>query len=453
MRRLLAVLDDAAADGLDPDRYDTGQLKRLLGSARNGRPEAIAAADIALSNSLADYVRDLHRPAPEAAIAYVGPGLAPPPYGERQVLEAAAAAPSLSAYLASLHHLNPIYDALVSGLARYRASWGALPRQPVDPWHGLHPGSTGPAVAALRKRLGLATTPAVFDEPLQVRLRSFQHVHGLDESGVADHATLRALNIDPKIFERRILLNIDRARALPARLGERFVLVDVPRQRLLLFDHGHVDATIRVIVGKPSEQTPVMAGRIQYAMLNPYWNIPPDLMAERARRVLRDGPGVLAREHIQLLSGWGAGAHVLRPSQVDWNAVASGAVKLRARQLPGPDNMMGTIKFMLPNRFGVYLHDTANHALFERPVRLLSAGCVRVQSPQLLGRWLFDGPVPAADGTPEQKAPLPHPVPVYITYFTAFPSAQGVIFEPDVYKRDPKLLTALALGPDASRSS
>ena len=237
--------------------------------------------------------------------------------------------------------------------------------------------------------------------------------------------------------EALIRANLDRARLIPALPG-RYVIVDAGSARLWMIDGGKVDGPMRVIVGKPDMQTPAMAGLIRYVTLNPWWNVPPDLARSRARRVLKSGPGFLARERMQLLSDWGDRPRALTPAQVDWRAVAGGRTSLRMRQRPGGDNVMGAIKFMLPNRLGIYLHDFPDKKLFDRADRRLSSGCVRLADAPRLARFLFGGAAPRPAGpAPEQRVDLPEPVPVYITYLTALPDPRrGVAVQLDVYARD-----------------
>jgi murein L,D-transpeptidase YcbB/YkuD len=192
--------------------------------------------------------------------------------------------------------------------------------------------------------------------------------------------------------------------------------------------------------------TPAVAGTIRYAALNPYWFVPPDLIRERARKVLRRGPGVIAAEHLQVLSDWSPNARVLKASQVDWRAVASGKHYVNLRQLPGAWNMMGRIKFMFANPYGVYLHDTPLRELFARPDRHESSGCIRLEDAARMERWLFQGRLPRPSGATEERADLPDPVPVYITYLTALPTRDGVRFQSDVYGRD-RIRTASARHP------
>jgi murein L,D-transpeptidase YcbB/YkuD len=189
-----------------------------------------------------------------------------------------------------------------------------------------------------------------------------------------------------------------------------------------------------------------MAGRIGYAVVNPYWNLPPDLAQERARRVLRQGVRYLDEERLESLSGWEDGARILSPKEVDWKAVASGRQELRMRQKPGGNNFMGKIKFMLPNPLGIYLHDTPRKELFAGANRRQSSGCVRVEDAARLARWLFNGnaPDPATAGQ-DKRVDLPEPVPVYITYLTVESRAGGLALRSDPYRRDPSLIAKLDL--------
>ncbi|MDP8914818.1 MAG: L,D-transpeptidase family protein, partial [Pseudomonadota bacterium] len=295
----------------------------------------------------------------------------------------------------------------------------------------------------LRRRLGLREGRA-FDGALAKAVRTFKAVHALPPDPVADAATIRALNLGASHYERLIAANLERARRIPTDPGKRFILVDTAGARLWLFEHGRVVDTMRAIVGKPGMETPELAGFIRFAVLNPYWNVPPDLVQHNvAKRAVREGVGTIRRQRLQVLTDWTPQARILNPARVDWAAVASGRQIVRVRQLPGAGNAMGGVKFMLPNRLGIYLHDTPDKSAFARPDRRLSSGCVRVEDAQRLSRWLFRGREVPNSGVAEQKADLPEPVPVYITYLTAVPGPGGIIFQKDVYRRDQALLTAL----------
>jgi murein L,D-transpeptidase YcbB/YkuD len=235
--------------------------------------------------------------------------------------------------------------------------------------------------------------------------------------------------------EALALRNLDRARAIPA--APRYVIVDLASARLWTIDHGRVGGPMRVIVGKPDMKTPLMASRLRYAVLNPYWNVPPDLARDRAKRVLKQGPAFLAAGGFEILSDWGEAARPISASAVHWRAVAAGAETLRIRQRPGGPNVMGRMKLMMTNRLGIYLHDFPDKSLFSREDRRLSSGCVRLADAAGLARWLFAGAPPSPDGAaPEQRVDLPEPVPVFLTYLTALPGAGGLDFRGDPYGLD-----------------
>ena len=252
---------------------------------------------------------------------------------------------------------------------------------------------------------------------------------------------------DPR--ERALLaVNLERARLLPAASSGRYVLVNTAGQRLYMFNGAEVQDSMRVVVGKPAQPTPMMAALIRFTSLNPYWNVPPDLVAERiAPYVLKQGPSYLRAKGYQVLSDWGSTPKVISPTTIDWQAVAAGRKEIRVRQLPGPANSMGDMKFMFPNAQGIYLHDTPSTELFGEASRFFSGGCVRLEAAPRLANWLYGKPLRAKGARPEQKVSLPQPVPVYLTYLTAVPSGGGqVAFFDDSYQRDATRLVELNRG-------
>ncbi len=340
---------------------------------------------------------------------------------------------------------NPLAGELSDGLRRYRERWGSLPQLAVPAGPALRAGAAGARVRALRERLGLAAD-GDFDGALIEALRAWQSAHNLPDDGIAGPRTIASLNRGTAYYERLIALNIERARALPADLGRRYVLVDAADARLWMYEDGRPVDSMRVIVGKPESQTPMMASLIRYAVLNPYWNVPDDLVRSRiAPNVLRDGLSYLRERGYELLSGWADDAPGIDPASVDWAAVAAGRERLRVRQRPGEGNMMGEIKFRMPNELGIYLHDTPDRSLFDAADRRLSSGCVRLEDARRLSQWLFGRRVAASSAAPEQRVDLAEPVPIYITYFTAAPTEQGIAFRDDVYGRDEAQLARLGV--------
>lgn len=237
--------------------------------------------------------------------------------------------------------------------------------------------------------------------------------------------------------EGLLALNLQRARFLPGGTG-RYVVVNTAAQRLYLHEGGRVIDSMKVVVGKPEQPTPMLAALIRFTSIRPYWNLPADLVAERvAPHVVREGLPYLASKGYVVLSDWSDEAEVVDPSTIDWEAVAAGKVDLRLRQNPGPANAMGQMKFMFPNPQGVYLHDTPDKQLLGEDARLFSAGCVRLEDAPRLAKWLYGRPLRVAKaGKPEQRVDLPRPVPVYLAYMTAVASSGEVVFLEDIYGRD-----------------
>ena len=241
---------------------------------------------------------------------------------------------------------------------------------------------------------------------------------------------------------RSIAASLERARELPGGSG-RYVLVNAAAQRLFMVEDGRVVDSMNVVVGKPKNPTPMMAAYIRYAALNPYWNVPPDLTAERiAPNVNKMGLHYLKAYGYEVLSDWGDNPTIVDPKTIDWKAVEAGTTEIRVRQLPGKANSMGQMKFMFPNAEGIYLHDTPDKQLLSEASRLFSGGCVRLEDAPRLAHWLFGRTLNPATASTEEHAPLPKPVPVYITYLTAEPTGSSIAFLDDIYGRDtPRLAT------------
>lgn len=431
---LLALIDSAELDGLNPNDYDPKGVRKLVDAAGDGSPKALARADLALSKAFVALARDMRRPSRAVEMRYLDPELEPSRADSADLLRAAALAPSFQRYVAQVGWMSPLYMRLRKARATYDEGWGKLPDAYIPPDVKLRPGMRGFEVDALRQRLGLDEGDAGYDRALSVRVKAFQADHGLAADGIAGAQTVAALNRGPRWFDRRLALNLERARLLPGPYV-RHVVVDAAAARLYYYDRGALDGTMKVVVGAKASQTPMMAGMIRYATLNPYWNIPTDLVEKSvAPKVLRGSS--LKGMGFEALSDWSANARPLAQSEIDWRAVADGGQELRVRQLPGGDNAMGRVKFMFPNDLGIYLHDTPSRGLFAKEARQLSNGCVRLEDAARLGRWFFGKPLGNGSGEVEEHQPLPQAVPVYLTYLTAVPNGDGVRFLPDVYGRD-----------------
>lgn len=342
---------------------------------------------------------------------------------------------------------NPVFLQIANGLEQYKATWGALPQTDISTGTALKSGSTGKRVEQLRARLGLPRAGG-YDAALFGRVTEYQRVHGLKPvDGIAGRGTIASLNLGAEHYEKRIAINMERAWRLPAtRAFERYVVVDSGAAEAYLFNGDRIADEMRVVVGSTKTKTPMMAALLRTAKANPYWNVPPDLIASMtAKRVLDQGVSYLDNFHYEVLSEWSANAQLVDPKKINWRQVAAGRSNIWVRQLPGPWNSMGAMKFEMPNEYGIYLHDTPHKELFAQDDRWLSNGCIRLEDYQRFASWVF-GRVPQPTSDREQQFELPKPIPVYMTYLTVEPTANGVVFRPDPYGFDTLAMPQMGFG-------
>jgi len=332
---------------------------------------------------------------------------------------------------------NPLFFELARGLQQYQMSWGRLPQVSIPSGPVLKPGSKGNRVNMLRGRLGLPQGGG-YDQRLVQTVMSYQRVHGLAPAdGIAGKGTIASLNRGASHYARRIAINLERAYRLPqTRTFDRYVVVDSGAAETYLFAGDRLADRMRIVVGSAKTKTPMMAVLMRNAKANPYWNVPPELIQSlTAKRVRQQGLSYLREYHYEVLSDWSASPRLVDPKTVNWKQVAAGKSGILVRQLPGPWNSMGNMKFEMPNDYGIYLHDTPHKELFGQEDRWVSNGCVRLQDYRRFASWVF-GYVPQPASPLEQRFELPRPVPVYMTYLTVAASGNGVVFRPDPYGFD-----------------
>lgn len=339
---------------------------------------------------------------------------------------------------------HPLVEALNRGLQQYQADWGGLPAIAIPDGPLLKPGSSGNRVELLRMRLGLSPQGS-YDAEVTARVAEYQRVHGLGTpDGLAGQSTVASLNLGPEHYLHRIAINIERASHLPARgVLDRYVVVDSGDAKAYLFQGDSVADSMRVVVGAAESQTPMMAVLMRSALAKPYWNVPADMIADTiAARVLRQGVSYLSRGRYDVFSHWNSTGRLIDPKEVDWKQVAAGGTDIHVRQRPGFGNAMGEMKFEMPNRLGIYLHDTPGKQLFRQAGRWVSNGCVRLEDYRRFATWVFDRPLqPGAD--PEQVFELDRPMPIFLTYFTVEAADGGLTFREDPYGHD----AAAPVGP------
>jgi murein L,D-transpeptidase YcbB/YkuD len=452
-REAVGLLGAATGRGLDPTAYRAESLRAALDAPRDER--GAAAFEAALAAALARLYAD-------AGFGRIDPrslGYDLPQQRRRAALEPAVRealqhpVPALG--LEAVEPTLPVYRPLVAALAewRRRAAQPGLPPLPPQP-RKVSPGDAWTGVDLLRERLlaegdldpaaaadGPDRAPGRYQGELVDAVRRFQARHGLEADGVIGAQTRSALDTPPAARVRSIELSLERLRWLGATPRDRYVAINIPEFRLWAVEDGRVATTMAVIVGRAVSGTPVFVDAIEAVQFNPYWNVPRSIAAKELHPKLARDPGWLAREHMELLGAVGGDLRA---------ALASGAARLRQR--PGVDNALGRVMFSLPNTHDVYLHDTPARTLFARSRRDFSHGCVRLERPLELARFVLAG---LPDWTPQrmdaviaegrnQWVRVPAPVPVLIFYSTVNMGPDGrARFLPDVYGLDARLDGAL----------
>jgi murein L,D-transpeptidase YcbB/YkuD len=495
----VAALGEAEREGLQPERYHRSALAEALRKlSEPGAPgEAWLDLELRLTESFLTYASHLHH------------GQVPPerfrwrtekPDGDLvAALEEGLATGDVNGALRKLAPRHEGYLLLKDELARHRtlAAEGGWPLLPKGT--RLKRGMRDERVAVLRQRLritGELKEPAptvveqlvasvivksveplveegepvraalepqeplrvvkdelLFDETLEESLKAFQRTHGLEPDGAVGARTLEALRVPVEARIHQLVVNLERWRWLPTDLGERHVLVNLPGYELVAVERGKPVLRMRVIIGLEDWSTPVFSEEVEHIVLNPAWHVPRRIATEEILPLLQTNPRGASRLGIKV-SRRDTG-QLVNPTAVDWSGGGAG---YRFHQDPGPNNPLGPVKFVFPNRFSVYLHGTPNPKLFELAQRALSHGCVRVEQPLSLAAFLLAGhegwdeaklTEAVATGATRQ-VDLAQRVPVHLLYWTTFVDAEGrVHFRPDLYRQDAPLRRALGLERNA----
>ncbi|RDD63532.1 L,D-transpeptidase family protein [Ferruginivarius sediminum] len=466
---LLSVLRNAEAEGLRSQAYAPGRIARLIDTRT---PRELARLELLLSHTLLIYASDLRhgRLRPEM----VAPDLAaqPPSQDISRILRGAANADDPAGYLKDLAPANPGYHRLRRALTTYRriAAADGWPRVSDGRW--LESGMRGREVATLRRHLQAtgdltvtSSDPEFFGLALKQAVERYQARHGLKSDGVVGPRTRAQLEIPVETRIRQIEINMERWRWMPDDLGERYVLVNLAGFEVELVESGATSLYMRAVVGRPYRKTPVFSDRITYVELNPTWTVPPTIMRKDVLPKVRQDVGYLAEHNMQVYAGWSAEAPRVDPTKVDWAALDPRRIPYRFVQAPGPKNPLGRVKFMFPNRFHVYLHDTPQRDLFLQAQRTFSSGCIRVDKPMELLDHLLAGQAEwdrarvqaVLKSGKTTRVPLKHSLPIHLIYATAWIGEGGTIhFRDDVYGRDElvdQALSALELSQTSVRET
>lgn len=458
----LAMADE---HGLRSQDYHLERLERLLAELDDSSDREQLQVDIELLASDALMTLGHHLAYGRVDPETIDPGWMierePPELMRRLTRPGEGATIQLRELLESLLPRHAEYHALVARLALQRSLANGRGWMPIEAGATLRGGDQDPRLAEVRQRLldlgdldqDTGHDPAHFDAELEAAVQRFQHRHGLNPDGIIGRNTLGALNVSPEARIAQLRANLERWRWLPPALGEEYILVNIAGFDMHVVSGGQRVMTQRVVVGQPYRRTPVFTGRMTYLVLNPSWEVPPRLAAQDQLPKIQENPAYLEEMGFAVLRGWGSDEVRIDPAEVDWSALSRRHFPYRLRQAPGPQNALGQVKFMFPNRHNVYLHDTPARGLFASEDRARSSGCIRLEEPDRLTRWLLTERSSLmseeridqvlASGR-ETTVRLDRALAVHLLYWTAWVNPDGrVEYRRDVYQRDAALILAL----------
>lgn len=441
-RDLIDRIGAADSDGLDPSAFDLPRSES--GKHAKLQPRAAAEADVRLSLAVAAYAR-------AAYAGQIDPGSISENIGyERQLPDLTQALTTVSnasnpvKTLASYNPPHREFAELRKKLAELRSAEKEKPPIRIPPGKTLKRGVEDARVGFLRQRLGLPTdvrSPALYDDTVVEAVTAFQKSARLKADGIVGRRTIAALNADPIDPIPAILVNMEKWRWMPRDLGQFYVRVNIPDFSLDVIKGEESIHTTRIVVGKPSQQTPVFSDEIEHTVVNPAWYVPASITRKELLPAARRNPGALRGYQVfALRKGRYRPIDPRRARRIDPR-------KIQIRQPPGPRNALGKVKFMFPNRYSVYLHDTPSKSLFKRDYRAYSHGCMRVMNPMDFADALL-AQEPEIDanyleslyGKRERRVDLSRKVPVHVTYFTAWVDESGGLqMRDDLYGHDGKI--------------
>ncbi len=424
-------LAGVGADGLDASDYPVPGFT-------NADVSALAESELKFTATVLTYARHaqigrVHYSRVSADISY---DLAAPEPGA--VLAKLADAKNIAEALDSFNPPHAGYKALKAKLAEIRGRSGETGHGRISLGKTLKPGMEDPRVPLLRERLGIPRDDAdtTYDRVLSEAVKKFQRQHDLAPTGVVNNITVEALNGPRRDRDADVIIaNMERWRWLPRDLGRAYVMVNIPDYTLKVVDHGATVWTTKIVAGQPGERaTPLLSETMKYITINPTWNVPPSIINNEYLPALAQDPTVLDRMGLKLEHNRDGSVHIYQP--------------------PGEGNALGRIRFNFPNKFLVYQHDTPDKHLFAKEKRAFSHGCMRVQFPDKYAEVLLNISNPKDGytvdkihrmyGTGERDIHLTTPIPVHLTYQTAFVDDAGhLAIREDVYGRDARLLAAL----------
>lgn len=466
---LIDRLRNATDHGLCGEDYLLAPLETLLKSRaaqmRNQKalpPLDAATLDLLLTQAFFSYATHLVEGQIDPALAHIDWRGRRRKVDLGKLLPPAVEGESLGTLLGELIPPHPEYRQLMGALVRQReiAARGGWPTIPELPKGGkLRPGDIDTRLPAVRARLlatGELPQPASFERNAYgmttlMAVRQFQERHGLEPDGVIGSRTIKELNFTAEDRVRQIELNLERWRWMPRDLGKRHIRVNIADFSLKVVEDGQTVLEMPVIVGTPYRRTPVFSSQMSYLEFAPTWTVPATILREDKLPAIRKNPAFLTKNHFRVIRRSGQEIDSTELAGINWRAVEPERFPGNLRMDPGPWNPLGRVKFMFPNPYNVYLHDTNERWLFDRALRTFSSGCIRIGQPVDLARYLLRDQ-PQWDETRlqealERRSPMQvmiNPIPTHIQYWTTWVAADGSTqFRSDLYLRDLDLEVAL----------
>lgn len=455
MTPLVQRLEFAEDDGLKPEDYPVDYLVDLRDQIDPSNPLAAGYSEIAYSAFFLGYAKDLATG--RVILSKIDKDVFQKPRKLEllPLLQGVSSSANPSSYLNSVEPQNSHYRALKSLLRKYRTiagygGWGKIDRGEV-----IKPGQSDPRIPQLRARLEKSgdisprnlQDPTLYSPDLVLAVEQFQKRNGLDADGVIGPGSLAMLNVTAEERMRQIIINMERWRHMPSDMGDKHLMVNIAAFEMFKYEDGLMVEARPVMVGKNQHQTPSFSDEIEYVEINPTWTVPYSIATKEMLPKLQNNPTYLGPE-FELLQG----GQSIPFSAVNFNNYSRGDFPFTIRQKPGAKNALGTIKFMLPNRHAIYLHDTPSRSLFGKTQRAFSHGCIRVYKPLEFGvsiledvpGWSLKKLEAVVETRETTRVKLPQKLPVHIVYATSWRGEGGSVeFREDIYSRDEKLYNAL----------
>ena len=366
----------------------------------------------------------------------------------------------------SINSLKPKYETymqLKKALAKYRDLKEKGGWQPIAAGETIKPGDTNLRVQAIRKRLAVTEAYQLpnlpdsliffYDEELAASVKDFQKKHGLASDGAIGKGTLSAMNFSVDERIDMIIVNLERCRWLPTNLGKEHIIVNIANFELQAVKDGKTELRMNVVVGKPFRKTPVFSEKLRYLVFNPYWTVPPTILSQDILPAVRKNPNYLNSINIKVVNG----DQIIDPKTINWATTTPRNFPYQLRQEPGLNNALGIVKFIFPNPYNVYMHDTNHRELFGNTDRALSSGCIRLSRPKEMAAYILNSDTDKWDEKRVDDAirssknltmMIKKDIMVHLLYWTAFVDENGnTNFRLDIYDRDTILRKALLQDP------